>query len=110
MKRGIVRRTPQAQRDLIDHAYYIAETSIDASDKFLYAAEEAFRDLAAMPEMGSPREFNNSRLKGLRMWSVPSFRKHLIFYLPQNDGIEVIRVLHGSQDLAVLFEEDGESG
>jgi toxin ParE1/3/4 len=106
MKRGIVRRTPQAQRDLIDHAYYIAETSIDASDNFLYAAEEAFRDLAAMPEMGSPREFKNPRLKGLRMWSVPGFRKHLIFYLPKEDGVEVIRVVHGSRDLAALFEEE----
>jgi toxin ParE1/3/4 len=80
-------------------------------DKFLYASEEAFRDLAAMPEMGSPREFKNSSLKALRMWSVLGFRKHLIFYLPKEDGIEVIRVLHGSRDLVALFEEDeGESG
>jgi plasmid stabilization system protein ParE len=33
-------------------------------------------------------------------------RKHLISYRQIKDGIEVIRVLHASRDLATLLDED----
>jgi len=29
--------------------------------------------------------------------------KYLIFYMPINDGIEIIRVLHGMMDIDALF-------
>lgn len=109
MKRGKIWRTPRAQQDIVEQAYYFAETDMNTSDKFIYAVENTFRTLAAMPEMGSPRTFRHSRLRGLRSWSVEGFRKHLIFYLPRENGIEVIRVLHGSRDLDALFGEETES-
>ena len=31
------------------------------------------------------------------------FRKYVILYRPLDDGIEVIRVVHGSRDIAGLF-------
>jgi len=40
------------------------------------------------------------------MWRVKDFPKHLIFYRPIKDGVEVIRVLHSSRDIAGLFSED----
>jgi toxin ParE1/3/4 len=40
------------------------------------------------------------------MWRVRRFDKHLIFYRPVADGIEVIRVLHASRDLAAVLDED----
>ena len=106
MNRGRVTQRPQATNDLLEHAFYIADTSLDASDRFLRAAEEAFQHLAEMPGMGSSRDFGNPALAGLRMWPVPGFRKHLIFYFPRRDGIEVVRVLHASRDLANLFEAE----
>jgi toxin ParE1/3/4 len=54
--------------DLIDLAYHIALDDIDAAYRSLIAAEESFRDLERMPLMGSPREFKNSALHGIRMW------------------------------------------
>lgn len=59
-----------------------------------------------MPLIGSAREFQNSALEGIRMWRVKSFAKHLIFYRPIKDGVEVIRVLHSARDIAGLFSED----
>jgi plasmid stabilization system protein ParE len=35
------------------------------------------------------------------------FETYLIFYQPHEGRIEILRVLHGSQDLAALFERDG---
>ena len=40
------------------------------------------------------------------MWRVQRFDQHLIFYRPVAEGIEVIRVLHSSRDLAAVLDED----
>jgi hypothetical protein len=34
---------------------------------------------------------------------VEGFRKYLIFYIPRDYGIEVVRVLYGPRDLETLF-------
>jgi len=31
------------------------------------------------------------------------FDRHLIFYLPLKDGIEVLRIVHGARDIEALF-------
>jgi toxin ParE1/3/4 len=113
MSAGRITRRPRAAEDLFEQASYIADGSPAAADHFLAEAEAAFRQLATMPELGSPRDFADPALTGLRMWPVPNFRKHLIFYLPQPGGIEVVRVLHTARDVLNLFgragiEESGE--
>jgi plasmid stabilization system protein ParE len=37
----------------------------------------------------------------------PRFEKQLIFYQPYSDRIEILRVVHGSQDLVELFDNEG---
>jgi plasmid stabilization system protein ParE len=58
MSRAILRR-PQARRDLLEIADFIARASLEASDRFLDAAEAAFRLLANMPEMGTLCRFKS---------------------------------------------------
>jgi toxin ParE1/3/4 len=99
-------RRDAALQDLIDLAYHIALDDIDAAYRSLNAAEESFRDLERMPLMGSSREFKNSALHGIRMWRVKDFPKHLIFYRPIRDGVEIIRVLHSSRDIPGVFAEE----
>jgi hypothetical protein len=55
---------------------------------------------------GSPRDFGSERLSGRRMFRVQGFRRHLVFYRPTSEGIEVIRVLHSSQDIENIFGQD----
>jgi toxin ParE1/3/4 len=38
-----------------------------------------------------------------RLRSFP-VKNYVIFYRPLEDGIEIVRVLHGAQDLPPLFE------
>jgi toxin ParE1/3/4 len=38
------------------------------------------------------------------MRPIRGFGKYLIFYLPLEDGIEIVRVLHGPRDVQSLFE------
>jgi toxin ParE1/3/4 len=101
-----IQRRDAALHDLIDLAYYIALDNLEAAYRFLDKVEESFRYLERMPLMGSTREFQDSTLAGIRMWRVKDFPKHLIFYRPIKDGVEIIRVLHSARDIAGLFSED----
>jgi toxin ParE1/3/4 len=96
----------EARFDVIDQAYYIAEDSLSAADRFIEAVDAAYQRLAAMPGMGAIREYGNPKLKGMRMWPVPGFEKHLIFYHASETELRIIRVLHGARDIARIFQHD----
>ena len=59
MARSLVKKRPQAIRDLSDIAVYLAEESgsNDLAFRFLDAAEATFEHLAVMPAMGVVREY-----------------------------------------------------
>jgi toxin ParE1/3/4 len=101
-------RSPQAKRDVLNIAYYLAETSLDKSDEFLRAIEETYRFLAETPGAGTLRDYDNPQLAGMRMWPVPGFRKYLIFYRTVGQRIKIIHVLHGAQDLQRIFGPEEE--
>jgi len=46
----------------------------------------------------------NLALAGVRKWRVKSFDRHLIFYLPLEGGVRIIRILHTAQDWWNLLE------
>jgi toxin ParE1/3/4 len=101
-----VTKRRQAERDLEECFVYIAEENIDAGVHFLVAAEESCEFLAKMPMIGSPRELRSKRLRNLRVWPVKGFEDYLIFYRPMDDGIEVLRVLHGRRDIEGIFSDE----
>lgn len=101
-----VNKRPQVIRDLIELATYIAEDNLDASDRFLTAAEETFKQLAKMPGMGKLTDLSNPNLAGVRQVAVKGFRNYLVFYRPTDLGIEILRVLHGARDIEAILDED----
>jgi len=40
---------------------------------------------------------------GLRAWPIDGFRNHLVFYRPTDEGVDIVRVLHGARDIEALF-------
>lgn len=52
-----LQKRPQVIGDLIELATYMAEDNMDASDRFLVAAEETFKQLAQTPKMGKLCQF-----------------------------------------------------
>src|SRR5262245_238305 len=100
MRRILVKK-PAAERDLDQIAAYLGEESPQLAIRFLRAAEKAFQQLARMPEMGSAWEAEH--WPDLRVWPISRFATYLIFYQPLENGIDVIRVLHGAQDLERLL-------
>ena len=107
MKKPRILRRPAAIEDLVAQGeYYVEQGSPETAVRFLEAADAAFEQLARRPGIGAPRRYRKPQLSGLRMWPIPEFEKHLIFYRQTEDGIEVVRVLHGARDLKRLFEKD----
>lgn len=104
MTKKIVVR-PSARQDLVEQFAFIDGGSQKMADRFLEMFNKTLGEISEMPEMGSPQQFNNPRLKGVRRWPVRDFEKHLIFYRPVESGIEILRVLYASRDTAAIFEE-----
>lgn len=104
---GTIRRRARAREDIIEQAVYIAASDPDSATRFLDAIESTILLLSEAPEIGTGREFQNPALKKLRMHPVTGFPRHLIFYLPEPAGIDVVRVLHSSRDIPTIFSEAG---
>ena len=103
MTRHIVVR-PAAERDLDEQAEYLAvHQSVTVAVRFHHAAEDTFQLLANQPEIGRRAEYRSPLLVGIRMFLMKGFPKYLVFYRPLEDGVEIIRVLHGARDIESLF-------
>ena len=96
----------EANFDIIEAGYDIGENSLSTSKRFSTAVYAAIDDLAVMPGMGVRRDYNNPVYANMRMWPVPKFSKYLIFYRTAGEFLEVLRVLHGSQDIEAIFAPD----
>ena len=84
---------------------FIAADNPDAATRVVEAAYDTFGYLAANPEIGRQRHFRNARLAGIRSWRVSGFDSYLIFYLPIAEGVQILHVYHGAQDLEALFND-----
>jgi toxin ParE1/3/4 len=86
-------RKPAVQEDLDNIWLYIAQDNIAAADRIIDLFEEKCRMLADSPMIGRTRD---ELAPSLRSFPIG---KHIIFYRPVSGGIEIIRVLHGAQDI-----------
>jgi toxin ParE1/3/4 len=101
-----INKRPIVIQDLIEQATYIAEDNLDASDRFLRAAEKTFNFLGTMPAIGRLSGFTHSGLVDIRQYAIKGFKSFLVFYRVTDDGVDVLRVLHGSRDVEALLEGD----
>lgn len=98
-----VLRHPDVLGEMLSLAERIARNDPAVGDQFLDACVSTFQSLARNPHMGRHGAFRHPNLQGARVWRVQGFDKHLIFYRPLNDGVEVLHVVHSSRNLEKLF-------
>ena len=91
--------TDQADADLLEIAFYIAHDSEAAADRLVAPVGDVCRLLAERPEMGRRREELSVRLRSFPVGN------YMIYYRSIQNGIEVIRILHGSRDVDALWEQ-----
>lgn len=84
-------RTPLAKTDAAEIWYYIAQDNVTAADKIIEQFEERFQMLAQMPLSGEAVEYIRADVRR------STIGNYVIYYQPLRDGIQVVRILHGSQ-------------
>ncbi|MGK7888674.1 MAG: type II toxin-antitoxin system RelE/ParE family toxin [Leptolyngbyaceae cyanobacterium] len=88
-----------ATQDLDQIADYFAEHSLAAGDRFFQTFRQKCRQLVAFPQSGRSYAEIRPGLRGL------SLEGYVIFYRLLDDGVEILRVVHGRRDFPTVFEE-----
>ncbi|MBI4605564.1 MAG: type II toxin-antitoxin system RelE/ParE family toxin [Planctomycetes bacterium] len=95
------RLTPAAKADLCEIEEYIARRSVAAASRVMAEIRAAMRRIAERPGIGHARK--DLAEDTLRFWAVYSY---LIIYRPDTKPLEVVRVLHGAQDVRAILENE----
>lgn len=90
-------RTPQSELDILEIAVYIARDSVTAADKLIDLFDEKLKSLARNPGLGPMRPELGDDVQSFPVGN------YILFYRRIEDGIELLRVLHGARDLRRIF-------
>jgi addiction module RelE/StbE family toxin len=91
--------TPKAAADFQQIWSYISKNNLEAADRLVSEIRDECRRLLKNPRLGHKRTDLTAR--PVRFWPVRRF--YLIIYEVQKAQILVVRILHGSQDIASRF-------
>ncbi len=87
-----------AIRDLESISSYFANVNIEAGEKFLQGFSKRCQQIASFPNIGRSYDDLQSGLRGLPL------EGYIILYRANDDGIEIVRVANGRQNLPSLFD------
>jgi toxin ParE1/3/4 len=95
---------PEAERDMdLQALYYLQHAGLAIASRFYDAVQETANLIASQPEIGQRFSTADSRHAGVRFRRVSGFGEHLMFYQAGSDVIEIVRVLHGKQDIDAVL-------
>ena len=103
--RSDVRFSDQANADLREIGFWLRLDSESVGKRFVVAVRATADDLAAFPLGGTEVRFGDATIRSCRWALVRGFRNHMLIYRIVPDGIEVVRLIHGSRDLDELHAE-----
>jgi plasmid stabilization system protein ParE len=104
-----LRISEAAALSIVEQAdYYQQAADLALALRWEAAVDEAVHSLLKWPERGAPCRFRAPALAGLRWLFVPGFPKHMVFYryLPQEQAIRIVQVLHGARNLETILDEE----
>lgn len=96
-----VTRTPEARADLVEILLDLRGRNPLFADRFEADLEQKCELLAQFPLMGRSRDELAPSLRSILV------KPYVVFYrpLPDDQGVVIIRVLHGHRDLPAFFNE-----
>lgn len=98
-----------ANRD-VDEAikHDLDQNAVPAALGLIDALEQAYVHISKHGATGSPRYAHELNLPGLRFWPLTRY-PYLIFYVEQDDHIDVWRVLHAERDIPAWMHQADET-
>ncbi|HZL28411.1 MAG TPA: type II toxin-antitoxin system RelE/ParE family toxin [Acidobacteriaceae bacterium] len=103
-----VRLRPPARADIHNILDYLEQEtgSNKIRRRFLVAFESTCRLLSTHPELGRCEDPAPAEMAEVRRFPVEHFDKYLVFYTLSRSTLHIVRVLHGSRDLATRFTHE----
>ncbi len=89
-------------------AYYRDEAGARTALDFIDSLEAAIAHLCDYPLSGSLRFAFELEIPDLRSWTLPRF-PYLLFYVPDDDRIDIWRVLHARRDIPAFLAGNQDS-
>ena len=87
--------------------YYLAEQNLpEIAVRFRDAVRNTMESLREHPFVGAHCHSISPKLQELRSWPVAGFEAIRIYYLADDDAIQVIRVLHGKRDVKSVLKHE----
>jgi toxin ParE1/3/4 len=97
---------PRAQSDIEMAIDELGRWRAFAGDRFLDRLHAALTRLEQLPYIAGRYEPTNPAFPDLRVYTIRKDYGYIVYYVPAADGIVVVRVLHGSRNLAAIFGGD----
>jgi plasmid stabilization system protein ParE len=97
------RFTPEAAADLFEIWSYVASDNAEAADRVEAAIYDACAFVAQAPLSGQVRR--NLTNRPIRFWTVQRFPNYVLVYRPDTQPLQVIRILHGKQNIQRILGE-----
>jgi toxin ParE1/3/4 len=94
----VVKVAAAAEEDLKEIWAYVAQHNPEAASKLIKEITSRFIILSNYPQMGREQY---TLLVNLRSFAVKGY---IIFYQPFENGVEILRVLHGARDIESIFD------
>jgi toxin ParE1/3/4 len=89
-----------AERDLLSIWRYLADYGPASATRLIHSFYEQFALLSEHPRLGQARPDIRADLRHFPV------KRYVILYRVIPDGVEIVRVVHGSRDLGALFEPE----
>ena len=86
-----IERTSRAKTDAVEIWAYIAQDNVTAADDLIDQIESRLARLARMPESAEAVPYIAPDVR------CSSVGNYVIYYRPIDDGIQVLRILHGAR-------------
>lgn len=88
--------------------YYLQASDSPLAQRWETAVDNAVHSLLDWPERGTLCRFRSPALADLRWISISGFPKHMVFYryLPLEDALLIVQVLHGARNLETILDEN----
>lgn len=82
---------------------FLALDSHEIAGRFLERVDATIELLRARPELGHRRrDLFPAEVAELRLLAIDGFPKHMVVYRVHEEGLYVVRVVHGSRDLPAM--------
>ena len=91
--------SPSATKDLNEIADYFLKRNLEAGERLFKDFNKKCQNLANFPSMGRSYAYIKPSLRGLPL------NGYIIIYQVMYDGVEILRVVNGRQDLESLFTD-----